>query len=644
MSFLVPVKTANAQIWISSGFTVTPGSQNVTAYSSTSAVNPTTGQASQAASDYHQFTSNFLLSTSTTPTQYISSPSCGVASPAEQCSLTFQPQPGVTYTIHATHSLVFYPSWYFNGSPDPNCPQGFPTYGACWSDPEGFYEYPWVNKPLYSTQGTSITQEVTGSETGTGVSQIIPSDVEVSPGQFVSQGAIFPFASSSAVYTSACPFPTITSLLPKTWFAGKSYPITITGTGFITQANATAACPENQVFAETGTGSAGLSNVTVVSPTLITATVTPDTNDPTENAAIEVKGTSGVENYGIGIRTQILGNQIQWTQNGVTNTISTTDGSTPPTQNAVVGQQIALTTTTPTTTSYDGPTLNPIWTVGGTNIGGYTASTAGASVTPTTLNQTGLTTYFVYPGSAIPVTYQYCVNIQGANPVLQCSIANATFNVTGPTGGSMSFTPYSPSVSIANLTACTDSSGVIWNAGPYLVYAQDYVGPACPGQGFMGAFGISFNSPTGYQNSAGGSFFLVQLIGSDVVTGGCCTQPAGLDTRYPYGSPPSNDNPGTYLPPTINSASRTFTANMFLMWQSSTTGSIAVPLGYQNWGFSGTATCSAACGVASSWTATTNGTPGPIGSFVLSSPSQTQTNDGNNVLMDGYPTWTVLSY
>jgi hypothetical protein len=162
----------------------------------------------------------------------------------------------------------------------------------------------------------------------------------------------------------------------------------------------------------------------------------------------------------------------------------------------------------------------------------------------------------------------------------------------------------------------------------------------------MGTFGIVFPAPEGYQNSSGGSFFLVQLIGSDVVTGGCCTQGAGLDTRYPYGSLPSNDNPNTYLPSNIASATRTFTANSFLMWRSVTTGSIPVPLGYQQWGFSGTATCTGNCGVAGNWTAVNakGTTPGPVGTFVESSPSPTQTNDGNNTLVDGYPTWTVPSY
>jgi len=135
---------------------------------------------------------------------------------------------------------------------------------------------------------------------------------------------------------------------------------------------------------------------------------------------------------------------------------------------------------------------------------------------------------------------------------------------------------------------------------------------------------------------------LVQLISSDTTTGESSnTKVAGLDTSYPYGGPPTSDSPKVYLQPTATSVTRTFSANMFLMWTSSTANAIPVPLGYQTWGFSGTATCSTSCGTAVNWNATTNGPPGPVGGFVPSSASQIQV--GNNTLVDGYPTWTGTS-
>lgn len=71
-------------------------------------------------------------------------------------------------------------------------------------------------------------------------------------------------------------------------------------------------------------------------------------------------------------------------------------------------------------------------------------------------------------------------------------------------------------------------------------------------------------------------------------------QPAlGLDTRYPYAyvNTPSytNDNPSVTLPTTYLEVTRTFSANMYLMWQSGSPNSIPVPLGDVSWNFYGDA-------------------------------------------------------
>jgi len=364
---------------------------------------------------------------------------------------------------------------------------------------------------------------------------------------------------------------------------------------------------------------------------------------------VDVKGSTGVKNYGLGIRTQILGNQIQWTQNGTTSTISTTDGSTPPTQNAVVGQQIVLTTTTPTTSqlaydSFPDPSVSPpyIWTVGGTNIGGYTASTSGASVTPTTLNQTSLTTYWPYSGTSIPVTYYYCANIQGANPVLQCSLpANAAFNING--GGMMSSTPYYQ-LTIDQLIPCVGSVQPPLGSAqsPFVVYGN-ITGWNCAALYPGSTFGMTF-TPSGAPS--GGTYSYVQLINSDNPTStqgnnsSGCSYTQGVDRNYPYtgivpgtNPPQATDAPGDGL---INGwvETRTFNATMFLMWTSNLPNSIAVPVGYQTWGFSG----GAQQDITGTWVATTNGTPGPIGGFVTSSGNQT--TDGYTTLQNGYPIWS----
>jgi len=76
---------------------------------------------------------------------------------------------------------------------------------------------------------------------------------------------------------------------------------------------------------------------------------------------------------------------------------------------------------------------------------------------------------------------------------------------------------------------------------------------------------------------------------------------------------------------------------MFLMWTSNLPNSITVPIGYQNWGFSG----GAQQDITGAWLATTNGTPGPIGGFVTSSGDQK--TDGYTTLQYGYPIWSDVA-
>lgn len=301
------------------------------------------------------------------------------------------------------------------------------------------------------------------------------------------------------------------------------------------------------------------------------------------------------------------------------------------TQSVVVGQQIVLYASISlpsggTATSYS-------WSIPGTIVAGYSASNSSGSVnTNVTLNQQSATYYWAYAASSQNVTFT--LNYNDSTGHSQSANAQATFNVTGPTGGSMPTTAYTQ-VTIANL-----SSGTGCSAGPYLVYGN--LTGSCNGSN--GTAGMQFNTPAGYSNSSNGSFFPVQLISSDVISGSSShTFTVGLDTKYPYGAGtlPTNDAPYVLLRSSYSSITRSFNATMFLMWQSSTSNSIPVPLGYQTWAFSGTANCSSSCGSASNWTATTSGTPGNVGGWVVSNANQTSV--GNNVLVVGYPTWTGVS-
>jgi len=599
-------ETGNAQLWVSSGFKPGPDAQHMTAYCSTSAIDPATGNVSPTATDYESFYASCSVTSSTGDTFTNPSPTCSnpgaylgwpgqpsngtqanpwdnIADPTGICKIDFTVQQGVQYTLNSVHWMLFNQNE--NGASYYFC-NPYNTSSTCnfWLDPEGFMILPLKFGPYFSTKETSIVQEITGSMTGTGVNQIFPF-VSCSDGQNIPScdfNGIWQIASTSAQY-SVCPTPKITSISPRTWFAGKSYDVTITGTGFTSPA-----CPVTPVVSWMNDLLPNL----VVSPTQITFTITPPANAPTENAGVVIgNATNGGK---ITVRTQVLGNQIQWTQNGKTSTISTTNGSTPPIQNAVVGQQIVLKTTTPATTAYDGSPVSQIWTVDGTRIKNYAPTTASASVTELAdadLKNNEATFYWVYPGSPIPVTYQYCVNIPGASDEGQCSLpANAVFTVTGPTA-SIHVNPRDWMVSDP-FTAC-DNLRVLalgWlNANTIDCTPSVQI----PGIEFE-AIDIS-----GIPDS-GGEFQWVQLLTANTLKG---TSPGeivpplnlgtGLDKSYPY--PPDNplDTPSNTkasdtltnnLDSTLATQTRTTNATMYLLWKSKVdNSSIPVPLAYVPW-------------------------------------------------------------
>jgi hypothetical protein len=270
-------------------------------------------------------------------------------------------------------------------------------------------------------------------------------------------------------------------------------------------------------------------------------------------------------------------------------------------------------------------------------IADYAPTNASASVqelTDADLKKANITFYWVYPqNDNIPVTYKYCVDIPGADADGKCSlVAKAAFTVSG--GGTMTNTPYNQ-LTIDQLIPCENNvpSG---SPGPALVYGN-ITGSDCianPG----GSWGIFFQ-PSGAPSN--GTYSYVQLINSDTRTLNTisCTSSQGVDLSYPYAgiipgtNPPQALDAPNFALPSGYAVNRNFNATMFLMWTSSLTGSIPVPIGYQTWGFSGSAQQDSN----GNWSATTNGTPGPIGGFVPSSGAQT--TDGYTTLQDGYPIW-----
>jgi hypothetical protein len=427
-----------------------------------------------------------------------------------------------------------------------------------------------------------------------------------------------------------CAAPTITSIKPSTWFAGKTYNnVVIKGTGFITADKATAECPETQVSIAAADGSTvPVSGVTVVDKTKITATVAPPTDDSTETATVTVGAAPNTATA----TAQILGNQILCdpSMNCTQTVISTTDGSEPPVQNVVVGQPIILTSP---------PLPNGItatrttWTVGGTNIGGYAPTpTSAPPPTKTAVTNSYLNTFWVYPQDGIPVTYQYCVNIPGVGN--QCSlVANASFNVTGPTA---TITPNSNYWTVSPPISCPTTVQIL-----YFGYPDPTSGCALTPL----VKGISFQAALSSVPDSGGTAEWVQLITKNTLSGtllsggdaGPTSQGVGLDNSYPYLPDDPNDavttqasdSPNNALDPSLARETRRFKADMYYLWQPQISGSIFVPLGYVEWSTSGTAVQHT--NDTTPWSLASSGATTAV--FHLS------TDTGNT---HGYPTWSGI--
>jgi RHS repeat-associated protein len=215
--FFVSGKISQAQIWVSSGFTAGSGGQE-TAYCSTSALDPATGQASAAAGDYPYFLAACSMTGSDGPNFTFSQcPNINITfapygNPTGECSMNFTPQPGVIYTINSIHGLRFYP--------DPVGTQCGQVPGSiCYSDPLGYYfmdptnpANPWpIMPPTYPSTNSVNTVDVPCSARG-GVcaSQNIPVEYCVSGdylggnclGTEIDTTAFWEIAGSSAVFSS----------------------------------------------------------------------------------------------------------------------------------------------------------------------------------------------------------------------------------------------------------------------------------------------------------------------------------------------------------------------------------------------------------------------------------------------------------
>jgi hypothetical protein len=424
---------------------------------------------------------------------------------------------------------------------------------------------------------------------------------------------------TAPVQIKGCADETIASVSPNIWFAGKAYKTTITGTNFITKEKATKLCPVSKVDATATSSNVAVSDVTVVSDTQITATIKPDKDSPAEQGTVTVDSETS--------NTTIIDNEIQWNNWYISAGIYSTGA-----QQAVVGQQILLTTNPNLPANIT--ITDSTWTVGGTRIADYPASSTGpTSVTQLTdndLKKPNITFYWVYPKDSIPITYKYCVDIPGLSAddiasKLNCGLpAKATFDVAGPTGGIIP-QPTSWGITPA-LSNCYPPPPTL----QLLQFGQISGGTSCAEQGTPG---ITFTAEANSQPSGGGAISFVQILLKNNTTtipsssGATPSINTGLDNYYPYATGNvAQDSPGNGLEGADTRVHREFKAQMYEMWTSSNANSIPVPLGSVIWQIDGTAILEK--GV---WTLD-KGSTGSANGFAPARNSDPKTH--------GYPTWT----
>jgi hypothetical protein len=266
------------------------------------------------------------------------------------------------------------------------------------------------------------------------------------------------------------------------------------------------------------------------------------------------------------------------------------------TTNVVVGEQVNLSMQVlPAGTSVS----NIQWIVPGTAVANYVASNSAGTVTAlsnSNLQSNSLTFYWgdAANGRVVNISGKVTGTAYTGTSDGVTFNRSATFNIAAPS-------PATPTVSLPtngqlNINNIGDCSG--GSSGPNMVFGN-ISGPLPGGCVYSGQAGITFSPPN--TSTPPGSFFFVQLINGDTYTlsrtGASTTCTAtntpGLDGAYPYQNAVGHsvsDAPFSPLPVTYTNSSRDFTATMYLMWQSNTTGSIPVPMGSVQWGFSGSTT------------------------------------------------------
>ncbi len=285
-------------------------------------------------------------------------------------------------------------------------------------------------------------------------------------------GGTFYATTTKGLFTVGDPTPSITTVNPSTWTAGQlNFPVTISGSYFgsnpelaVSGGGATAT-----ITSHTDTGAAD-------GATINASVSVPNACDAAGSVVITVTSTGY---NGTGFVPAFSGQSSSGTATATIVPAPVPAGAAAPTitfagknvagatTSVVVGQQISLTGVVPAQACVSVKNWN--WTPPtGTAIGGYTpTATSYATGTVKSLpaaTANPYTFYWAYPGT-FTASVSYTLTNGDTSPT-----STATFTVTGPTGGKMTFTPYT-AVSVDAMNSCV-INGVTIPAGPWLNYGN----------------------------------------------------------------------------------------------------------------------------------------------------------------------------
>jgi len=327
-------------------------------------------------------------------------------------------------------------------------------------------------------------------------------------------------------------------------------------------------------------------------------------------------------------------------------------------KSVMVGQPVEL-TTTPTSLKGGYTISKSTWDIDGTTIKHYEGDDSGITLEETDLDTQNTTFYWLYPDDPLNVTYEYCAKDPSGNEICTSPQAKATFKASGP-NSSISVDD-SNEATIEELDDCDDKGNLLKQKEPYLGYGN-MRGPGATCDAIWRKLGMKITAQTGKpgikltaEGISGKNAVFVQLIDSDSRTytsssGSyeCSTAP-NLDTKYPYQpitnmqNVPTNvagDGPEAPLPSADQSGNRNFRATMYLLWKpdqlnGTSTQSIPVPIGHQQWTFEATANQKPPVGSNKWKTPETPTSHGATGAYA------TSRDDDNN--HHGYPIFTAVA-